>query len=375
MQELPPKRRLNMAKVLELNKGIEEGLLGLLKFLLESGKVSGVITLTKVSETNAVAYSLITAPDILGNALPLFPLMPANAGKLLSRITLMGPADKPIAVVMRPCELRGLVELLKREQGSLENFLFISATCGGVYPLKTAVNGDIAEKLPQYWEAVKKGEIVPDVRPNCAACTEFVPYSADMTVASIGSDDLDKRCEIYLNTKKAENIVTGMQGDVSDGELNTKPLEAFRSKREAQKTKLLDEFKDLDIEKVFGSCIGCHACSNVCPACYCHLCYFDSPGSDHIPLDYESKAEREGIVRVPLDTIFYHLVRLSHVSLSCVGCGQCSDVCPVNIPLGIMAIKTSGAVQQAFDYIAGKNIEEGLPITTFKPEEFAAVAD
>jgi len=363
-----------MPKVLELDKSIQEGLLGLLKSLLESGKVSGIITLTKAGENNAVAYSLITAPDALAKAVPLFPLMPVNAGKVLSRMTLMGSSPKPIAVVMRPCELRGFVELLKRTQGSPENILFISKTCGGVYPLKAAVDGDIEEKLPQYWEAVKKGEIVPDVRPNCAGCTEFVPYTADMTVVSIGSDDVETRCEIYLNTKKAEDIVTGMKGKTSERELNTKALEALRSKREAQKAKILDEFKDLDVEKVFGSCIGCHACSNVCPACYCHLCFFDSPTSDHVALEYESKVEKEGSVRVPLDTIFYHLVRLFHVSLSCVGCGQCSDVCPVNIPLGIVALKTSGAVQEAFNYVAGKSIEEGLPLTTFKPEEFAGVA-
>jgi len=362
-----------MTKALELNKGIEEGLQGLLKFLLESGKVSGVIALTRAGENDAVAYSLITDPNVLGDALPLFPLMPVNAGKVLSHITLMGASDKPIAVVMRPCELRSFVELLMRKQGSLENFLFISAICGGVYPLKKAVNGDIGKKLPQYWDAVKKGEIVPEVRLNCAACTEFVPYTADMTVASIGSDDIEKRCEIYLNTEKAEDIVIGIEGDISERELNTKALEAFRSKRESQKVKILDEFKDLDIQRVFGSCIGCHACSSVCPACYCHVCFFDSPSSDHMPRDYELKAEREGSVRVPLDTIFYHLVRLFHVSLSCVGCGQCDDVCPVNIPLGVMAMKTSGAVQQAFDYVAGKSIEEELPSTTFNPEEFSAV--
>jgi len=35
--------------------------------------------------------------------------------------------------------------------------------------------------------------------------------------------------------------------------------------------------------------------------------------------------------------------------------------------------ENSGKVQEAFDYVVGKNIEEELPITTFKPEEFAGV--
>ncbi|GAH76752.1 unnamed protein product, partial [marine sediment metagenome] len=172
-----------------------------------------------------------------------------------------------------------------------------------------------------------------------------------------------------------EELTTGMAGEISEQEPKTEALETLQSKRETQKDKLLDEVKDLDMEKVFAKCIGCHACSKVCPACYCHLCFFESPTSERRALDYERELDKSGSVRVPLDTIFYHLVRLFHVSLSCVGCGQCNDVCPVNVPLGAVAVKTAGAVQEAFDYVAGKSIEEELPITTFKPEEFPEVVE
>lgn len=375
MQKPLPNRRREMPKVLKLDKGAEEGVRELLGFLLESGRVKAVLTLTKVDESDGVAYSLVADPKALQNAVPLFPLMPANAGKVLSRVTLMGPADKPVAAVARPCELRALVELIKRLQGNLENFLFISPTCGGVYPLKTAVSENIEERLPQYWDAVKKGDIPPDIRPNCTACTQFIPYNADMTVSLIENSGINQQCEIYLNTERAEELVAGIAGEVSEQKSSISGLETFRSKREAQKDKLLGEIKDLDMERVFGKCIGCHACSKVCPACYCHLCFFDSPASEHGVLDYERELKKGGITRVPLDIIFYHLVRLFHVSLSCTGCGQCQDVCPVNIPLGAVAAKVGGAVQGAVDYVAGKNIEEGLPITTFKPEEFAGVTD
>jgi formate dehydrogenase subunit beta len=365
-----------MLKVLKLDKNAEEGTRELLGFLLESGKVKAVLTLMKVDESGGVAYSLITDLKALQDAVPLFPLMPTNAGKVLSRITLMEPSDKPIAAVVRPCELRAFVELLKRLQGSMDNFLFISPTCGGVYPLKTAVSENIAEKLPQYLDAVKRGELPPDVRPNCMACTEFIPYNADMTISLIGNGGIDKQCEIYLNTERAEEFVADIAaGEVSEQKTGVGELETFRIKRESQKDKLLEEVKDLDMEKVFGKCIGCHACSKVCPACYCHLCFFDSPASEHGVSDYERELSKSGSVRVPLDVVFYHLVRLFHVSLSCVGCGQCQDVCPVGIPLGVVAAKVGGVVQDAVDYVAGKSMEEGLPITTFKPEEFAGVAD
>jgi formate dehydrogenase subunit beta len=366
-----------MPKVLRSNKGAEECLTEFLRFLLESGKVKGVFSLTKVSESGGVAYSLITDPAALKEALPLFPLMPVDAAKVLSRLSLVESATEPVAAVVRPCELRALVELIKRNQGSLDNLLLISSTCGGVYPLETGINGDIEEKLPQYWELVKKGEIAPDIRPACAACEHFVPYNADITFALIGNEDLDKRCVIHLNTAKGEQFAHGFAGEFSEGEVKSGIIDGLKSKRQAKKQELFGEFgiNDLDIQKFFEKCIGCHNCSKVCPVCYCHICFFDSGGDEHDQYYYETELEKRGYVPVLPAPIFYQLVRLFHVSMSCIGCGLCGDVCPVNIPLWAVALKTGEAVQKAFNYLPGRDINEGLPVTTFKPEEFAGVAE
>jgi formate dehydrogenase subunit beta len=367
-----------MPKVLKLNKDAEAGVRELLRSLLESGKVKGVFTLRKAGQSGGVTYSLITDPAALEEALPLFPLMPANAAKVLSRLTLVEPANQPIAAVVRPCELRALTELIKRNQGSLDNLLLISSTCGGAYPLKMAVSGNIEEKLPAYWEAVKKAEIPPEIRPACAACEHFVPYNADMTVALVGNKDVDKQCVIYVNNDKAEEFASGIAGELAGGELESGVIESLRSKREARGKELFDQLgvnEGFDIQKVFEKCIGCRGCSKICPVCYCHVCFFDSGGDEHEPNYYETALERNGYGQVLPAPIFYQLVRLFHVSLSCVECGLCADVCPVNIPLWAVAIKTAGAVQESFGYLPGRDLEEELPITAFKPEEFAAMVD
>jgi len=340
--------------------------------LLESGKVSGVFTLTRVGKDGGITYSLVTNPDSLKEATPLFPLMPASAAKMLSHLTLVAPADKPIAAVVRPCELRALTELIKLNQGDLDNLLLISSTCGGVYPLELAINGSIEEKLPQYWEAVKKGEIPLDIRPACASCIHFVPYNADMTVDLAGNKDADKQCVIYLNTDKGEQFAAGIDAELAQGEMKSEAIEGLRSKREAQKKKLFDELgtEGLYAQKVFDKCIGCRACSKVCPICYCHVCYFDSGGDEHDSRYYEAELEKMGYAPILPAPLLYQMVRLSHVSASCVGCGLCADVCPADIPLWAVSLKTSEAVQKAFDYIPGRDIEEGLPLVTFNPEEF-----
>jgi len=378
MQESLPDRRDRMTKVLRIDKSAEDALKELLRFLLEDGRVKGVLTLRKMDEHGAISYSLITNPDHIESALPLFPLMPVNLGKQLSRLTLMEPATDPIAVVLRPCELRAFVELVKRNQGSLENFLFISSTCGGVYPLEMAVAGDIEEQLARYWKAIEQGEAVPDIRPACKACTYFVPYTADITLSLLGNKEIDKKSVLLLNTDKGERFVEGISGQLSEEEPDWAAMDRIRKERETERQRLSDEVETKtlgidDLTKTFSRCIDCHNCSKVCPICYCHVCFFDSKDSEHGSVHYETALEKNGSVSMLSDTTFYHLVRLFHISASCVGCGLCADVCPANIPLWAISLKVGDSVQKAFDYLPGKDIEEGLPITAYTPEGFAEV--
>jgi formate dehydrogenase subunit beta len=369
-----------MSKLLKIRKSVDEATRSLLESLLKEKKVRGVITLKKVSADQGISYSLITQAEELKDALPLFPLMPANGGKILSHLTLRGPVTEPLAALVKPCELRAFVELVKREQGSLENFLIISQTCPGVYPLEKSVNGNLENMVSQYWNQAQSSEIAPDIRPACKSCLNFVPSGADMTVSLIGEEDLDKNCHIYLNSEKGEEFAEGVAGEVSEQELKTEKIDLLMDKRKEERDKLFEqldnEAKGIEgIVKFFGKCIGCHGCGNVCPLCYCDLCFFESQQNEPLPVAYESEAERKGGTRVPAGTIFYHLGRLAHMSVSCTGCGMCADVCPVNIPVSTIFSKVGESVQKAFDYSPGLDVEEPVPFSIYKEEEFTEIGE
>ena len=369
-----------MTRTLTINKNVEQGLIEVLQFLLEKGKVKGVLTLKKISEDGAVTYALIATSRELKDSVPLFPLMPTNAGKLLSRFTMRGGTTEPVVAVIKPCELRAYIELVKREQGNLDNIFLISYTCGGVYPLKMATDGTIEKNLSKYRNSLKKGDIPEDVRPACKGCTEFSPYTADITVDLIGNNDLDTQCTLFLNTKKGEELTKGMKGDLGDRELDQGKLDAFLKKREGNRKHLFDDIdakiKGVDgLVEIFGRCIGCHGCSRVCPICYCKLCEFESPESEFKPSNYESELRRRGALKIPPGTVYYHLGRLTHIGISCVSCGLCEDACPVDIPISIIFKKVGESIQNMFDYIPGKNVEEEIPLITFKQEEFAEIEE
>jgi formate dehydrogenase subunit beta len=105
------------------------------------------------------------------------------------------------------------------------------------------------------------------------------------------------------------------------------------------------------------------------------LCEFESPDSEYSPSNYETELRKRGGIKVPPGTLYFHLGRLTHIGISCVSCGQCSDVCPVDIPVADIFKKVGESIQKMFEYVPGKDIEEDIPLVSFKQEEFAEIEE
>ena len=357
-----------MSRILKTNDPVEQTLNNLLKYLLESKQVSAVFSLRKVNKKGSVDYGLIADVNKLDEIAPLHPVMPANAGQLLGRFT---PMKKPVAAVIRPCEFRAFVELAKREQGQMENFLFITYSCGGVFKLKEHAEDKIKNKLTGYWESVKKGKNHKDIRNSCKSCEYIAPSNSDIFISLVGEEN----GKIYLNTEKAEKMLKGYGIETGKAEFNETILKDLLIQRARIKEEIFSKIdtKDSGLDgliDIFGKCIGCRGCNTVCPICYCTLCDFDSFNYDYNTPIMESELAEKGALRLPPDTLFFHLGRLSHMSFSCVGCGMCSDVCPASIPVADIFKKIGEETAGMFDFVAGRNVEEAIPVMIYKEEEF-----
>ena len=56
-----------------------------------------------------------------------------------------------------------------------------------------------------------------------------------------------------------------------------------------------------------------------------------------------------------------------------MGCGQCTNACPNDIQVMPLFRMIAHKTQQAFDYEAGRNLEEKPPLSEFKEDEFAEI--
>lgn len=365
-----------MTSAISIENGPDEALRGIMVKLIETGTITGAIALTR-SEGGSVAYTLITDTSKVKNAVPLYPLMPSNLGQVLGRITKRGGFKEPVLVVVRPCELRGFVELVKRDQAHPDNLIFLSHTCGGVFPLEMEVNGEIDGLMDDYWTALRGADVHPMLRPACRSCSEFVPYTSDMTMSLLGAREAG--VNILIHTPRGEEIVISLDVERYEEELEAEAILSLRRKREAERDRLFERDAPSDgldgLVKVFGRCIGCHACSKACPICYCTLCTFESSHSEPRSHDYTSELGRKGGMRIPPGTIYFHLGRMSHIGISCVACGSCQDVCPTDIPISILFKRVSESVQRTFDYLPGRDPSEKLPVCTFEEDEFTEVED
>ena len=355
--------------------GLTDAIISFLRETLKKEIFDALLVPVRVPGGDSFSYVLMRDEALMKDASPLSPVMPVQGAKALTSLTRYGKGARRIAALMRPCEIRAVIELQKLDQVNLENIFLISVDCPGVLPLgeylKDPQKGDaIYEKALAEWT-------IESPRWVCDICETFSMTSSDLHVGILGAPrgglflipgtdrgkELLKRLDIKLNTplKNWQAKVRKIAGE--RGQKREQRLQTLR--REIQGAERLLH--------VFNNCINCHNCMRVCPVCYCRQCYFDSEALKMTPDNYIMRARRKGGLRLMPDTLLFQLGRMSHMSLSCVSCGMCEDACPMDIPVSRVFTLVADDAQGIFDYRAGRSLQEPLPHAVYQEEELKEV--
>jgi formate dehydrogenase subunit beta len=366
--------------MIDAQDGVLKTIQSLLRSLLEKGVVDALLVPMHMPG-GAVAPMLVADPAALERADPLAPVLPINGARAASQLTLTGQRAK-LGVVLRSCEIRALVELVKFQQAKVDHALFIGVDCLGTYGVAEYQGiGDKGEVVEGLLAGAVSGELKPRegmaFRAACQMCEQPLPEGEHvaLTVGLVGVE----AGQVYL---RARDDVAAALGLVANGApagratVAAKLIAARVKAREAALAEFRGRVNSMEgLLAQFSTCIRCHNCMTNCPICYCRECIFRTPTFEHESELFYQWAERKGTVRLLPDTLLFHLTRLNHMVTSCVGCGLCTDACPVEIPVGTVFRAVGEKVQALFDYHPGRSLEEAAPVQEFREDELTALGE
>ena len=239
-------------------------------------------------------------------------------------------------VLLKPCDTYSFNQLIKEHRISKDKIYVIGVGCKGKLDIEkikamgikgiTAISG-------------------VEITDACDTITIETVYG-DKTVAY--KDAMLERCHVCKGKEhKVSDEIFFESAETDDGD-RFAGVDYIES--------LSPEEKFEFFKKELSKCIRCNACRNVCPACSCRKCVFDSTKFD---------ADRKANVD-PFEESMFHIIRAFHVAGRCTDCGECSRVCPQGIPLHLFNRKFIKDINEFYgEYQAGAEVDERSPLTNF----------
>ncbi|MCD8120515.1 MAG: 4Fe-4S dicluster domain-containing protein [Lachnospiraceae bacterium] len=259
----------------------------------------------------------------------------ANLSKYLIDESAKKDAGK-VLVLLKPCDTYSYNQLIKEHRVKPENIYVLAIPCRGkvnVDAVKAAVGTTVL--------AVEETE-GDDLKVKTFRGEKIVNRN----------DVLFEKCQVCQKTHQ-----------VYDEIIEAEPYERPKKDRFAE----VEALEALSPEERYefwrtqlSKCIRCNACRNVCPACNCRTCVFDNAKSG-----VATKANTDDF-----EENMFHIIRAFHVAGRCTDCGECSRVCPQNIPLHLLNRKYIKDMNTYYgEYQAGEDAETRGPLTNFTKED------
>lgn len=239
-------------------------------------------------------------------------------------------------VFLKPCDTYSFNQLIKENRVDREKAYIIGIGCKGkldVEKIKAqGVKGILNIRGAEY------DGPADTLTAETLYGEKTVPYK----------DAMLERCHVCKG--KDHMVYDELLGESTD----TKDADRFA---EVEKIEAMSpEEKFAYFQSELSKCIRCNACRNVCPACSCRKCVFDSTKFDSVQKANVDSFEEK----------MFHIIRAFHVAGRCTDCGECSRVCPQGIPLHLFNRKFIKDIDEFYgEYQAGADAESKGPLTSF----------
>ena len=308
-------------------KDVELKMLERAKALLESGEVARVIGWKKGEFFyDPTPASFETVEELKDFVYDWF--CGANLSKYLIQ---MSKKEGKTAVFLKPCDTYSFNQLVKEHRIKRENIYVIAVECLAKLNIEA-----IKEKTDGI---VKSVEVVEKDVKVVTTSGEYTLYKPEVVLS---------KCAVCNKTHqvKDEEII-----------LHERPARDVNRFEEVEKLEAMTADERFAFwREQLSKCIRCNACRNVCPACSCVKCVFDNPQSGIAAKANDSTFEEQ----------LFHVIRAFHVAGRCTDCGECSRVCPQNIPLHLLNRKFIKDIDGLYgEYQAGETDEGKTPLTSY----------
>ena len=244
--------------------------------------------------------------------------------------------DGKTLVFLKPCDTYSFNQLIKEHRVDREKAYIIGVGCKGKLDIEKIKDMGIKGITE-----IKGAEI-----DGNADVLEIKTLYGDKKIDY--KDALLERCHVCKG--KEHKIFDEQIGESID----TKDADRFEEIEKIEKMSPEEKFKFFQNE--LSKCIRCNACRNVCPACSCRKCVFDSNKFD--------SSQKANVTT--FEEKMFHIIRAFHVAGRCTDCGECSRVCPQGIPLHLFNRKFIKDIDEYYgEYQAGNDTDSKVPLTNF----------
>ncbi len=241
--------------------------------------------------------------------------------------------DGKILVFLKPCDTYSFNQLLTEHRFDREKVYAVGIPCEGMAdPMK--LKGAVGMGITSVDTTGEKFKVT--------TAYEDAPLEVEPSAV------MAERCAVCKSKKHvAYDELLGEDGEV---------IESARFDEVKRLESLSPDERFAFWQNELSRCIRCNACRDVCPACTCEKCVFDNPESG-----VENKSPANSF-----EEKMFHIIRAFHVAGRCTDCGECSRVCPQNIPLHLLNRKFISDINEIYgDYQAGEEVGMRAPLVDY----------